>query len=149
MPLIELKLPEGRLDDDEIEQLTTDLTEAASAAEGSDPEKAAPLTWALVDTYSPQEWRVGGQPADGPMYVVRANVVDELVDDDGKQRFVELATDAIAEVDPEYDPNAVWVVLNGVSDGNWGAAGGIASSAQVASLIDADLAGSEPSATQD
>lgn len=80
MPLIELTLPEGRLHDDEIEQLTTDLTAAASAAEGSNPEKATPLTWTLLDTYAPEEWRVGGQPANGPMYVIRANVDAELVD---------------------------------------------------------------------
>lgn len=135
MPLLELKLRSGRLDEAEIEQLTTELSRAAIEAEGSDLERAGSMTWTLVDTFSDGEWRVGGEPAGGPTYLVRANLVGELVDDADKARFVDRANEAICAVDPTYDPSAAWVIVTELTDGNWGAAGTVMSSEDLAEIM--------------
>lgn len=108
MPLVELKLREGRLDDAAIEELTTELTRAASQAEG-------------------------------PTYLVRVSLAAGLADDDGKATLVELVDDAIAAVDPDYNPMATWVVVDEVADGHWGAGGSITSSAEIASVCGTEL----------
>ncbi|WP_255198103.1 hypothetical protein [Halorarius litoreus] len=139
MPLLELKLREGRLDDAAIEELTTELTRAASEAEGTDLDRAKSLTWTLVDSFEDREWRVGGAPAEGPTYLLRAHLAEGLVDDAGKQRFVELADEAIQAVDPDYNPFAAWVIVNEVDDGNWAAGGSVLPSSQIADLTGAEL----------
>lgn len=139
MPLIELKLREGRLDDAAVEELTTELTRAASEAEGTDLDRARSLTWTLVDEYADDEWRVGGAPAEGPTYLVRVSLAEGLADDEGRAKLVELVDEAIAAVDPDYNPMASWVVVDEVADGHWGAGGSITSSAEIASVCGTEL----------
>lgn len=138
MPLVELKLRSGRLDEAEIEQLTTDLSRAAIEAEGSDLERAGALTWTLVETFSAEEWRVGGEPASGPAYIVRATLVDGLVGEADRERFVARADEAIRNVDPNYEPSAAWVVFDELTDGSWGAGGALMSSDGLAEIIGVD-----------
>lgn len=135
MPLVELKLRDGRLEDAAIERLTTELSRAAIEAEGSDLERAGSLTWTLVDTYADEDWRVGGSPAAWPTYLVRANLVGGLVTDADKERFVERANEAIGDVDPDYDPAAAWVVVTELADGNWGAGGSVLGSEGLAEIM--------------
>lgn len=125
VPLVELKLRSGRLDEADIDQLTTDLSLAAIETEGSDLERAGGLTWTLVETFADGEWRVGGEPATVPTYIVRATLVGGPVSEADKERSIARADDAIRTVDPDYDPGAAWVVTDELSDGEWGA-GGIA-----------------------
>lgn len=136
MPLIELKLRAGRLDEAEIDRLSTELSRAALEAEGSDLDRAGSLTWTLVETYDDDEWRVGGSPAKGPTYLVRATLVEELVSDADKERFIARANDAIESVDPDFDPSAAWVFIDELADGNMGAAGAVMSSERLAAVME-------------
>lgn len=142
MPLIELKHRAGRLDEAEIDRLSTELSRAALAAEGSDLERAGSLTWTLVDTFTDDEWRVGGSPAEGPTYLVRATLVGGLVSDADKERFIARANDAIESVDPDFDPFAAWVVIDELADGNLGAAGTVMSSDRLAAVMETETTGS-------
>lgn len=135
MPLIELKLRAGRLDEADIEQLSTELSRAATEAEGSDLDRAGSMAWTLVDTFADEEWRVGGSPAAGPTYLVRATLVGGLVDDADKERFIARADEAIEAVDPDYDPSAAWVVVDELSDGDLGAGGSVMSSEGLAGVM--------------
>lgn len=142
MPLIELKLRAGRLDEGEVDQLSTELTRPALAAEGSDLDRAGSLTWTLVETYADDEWRVGGGPANGPTYLVRATLVGGLVSDADKERFIARANDAIESVDPDFDPSAAWVLIDELADGNLGAAGTVMSSERIAAVMEIETSSS-------
>lgn len=60
MPLIEAKVQRGALTDEQLDDLAGRLTAVASDAEGSDLERAKPVTWVTVDEVESRHWGAGG-----------------------------------------------------------------------------------------
>ncbi|MFC7229094.1 tautomerase family protein [Salinirubellus salinus] len=146
MPLIEAKVQRGALSDEQLDDLATRLTEVASDAEGSDLEKAKPVTWVTVDEYDRGHWQVGGERSDDPRYLIHAHLAAGIADEAGKDHLVAGMTDAVREVVGEdaFVPMACWVVVDEVPSRHWGAGGSRLSSAEIANVVGAELAEAAP-----
>lgn len=129
MPLIEVRHTEGALAGVDREDLTDALARAGSDAEGTDYDRARPLTWVTYD--APDDFRCSADPA----VAVRATVAEGLLDDDdGREALVAGVTDALTGAVDALRPMATWVVVHEVPDGNWGAGGEIVPTGQIAAL---------------
>ena len=119
MPLIELTAPAGALTeamaDDLAERLTTTLIHWRGV-----PDSPRSRENAWVHLIAARQW-VGGERRCDSRYVLRASIVDGGMDDAAKAGFVADVTDHVREVDPAAAE--VWVLIDEVRDGNWGAGG--------------------------
>lgn len=133
MPFIELTHTPDAFAGVDRAELTDALTAAASDAEGTDLEKARPVTWVTFD--APDDFRCDADPA----VAVRATVAEGLLDDDGRQALVEGVTATLTDAVEDLSPTATWVVIDEVPDGNWGAGGGIVPTSEIAALTGGEV----------
>jgi phenylpyruvate tautomerase PptA (4-oxalocrotonate tautomerase family) len=130
MPMIEVTLPEGALDDAAKAQLVERLTEAVQKREGmADEPKVKSLIWTFLDERPAAAMYVAGQPAGRPRYRVQVMVVAGSLDDERKEGLVADVTRAVLEAEGAANEpaNAArgWCHIVDLPDGNWGAVGRI------------------------
>ncbi len=141
MPLIDLELPAdavparaGAL----VDELTVSLLRARGVPD-------TPASRAQVWTFlRSADLFVGGTPAAEPRYVVRVAVVQGGVTDPGRERMVaEMTASVVRHTDlDEAEADRVWVLVEEVADGSWGAGGRIVRLADSQAILDAAAAGS-------
>lgn len=143
MPLIDVTYPQGALTDAARDALVEALTVAVMNAEDlPDAPFFRGVTWACAHEQPSGTYYAGGQPIDRPLFRVEARVLAGAVTADRKQTLVEAATLAVIEHSElgADDAPRVMVVLDEVTDGNWGAAGGIVTAEALAGAIAAHRA---------
>lgn len=133
MPFIQVTHTEGALDGVDRVALTDALAAAGSEAEGTDLEKARPLSWVTFD--APEDFHCNADPA----VAVRASVAEGLLGEDDKETLVAGLSDALTDAVEGLDPMATWVLVDEVPDGNWGAGGDVVSTAEVAALTGGEV----------
>jgi phenylpyruvate tautomerase PptA (4-oxalocrotonate tautomerase family) len=129
MPFVELFAPKGALAGERGRRATSTLVSEVMKAEGApDTQAARDISWLVVT--EPDAWFVGGEAVaerEPPRYVVRVSVPAGSLDDPKRADMVERVTRVLAEADNDpdrvYRTPAVWVHINEVPDGNWGAFG--------------------------
>jgi phenylpyruvate tautomerase PptA (4-oxalocrotonate tautomerase family) len=122
MPLIDLELPADAVPTD-VEGLVDELTAALLRARGvPDTPASREQVWAYV---RPARLFVGGAPAVEPRYVVRVAVVEGGVTERARAEMVEEMTASVVRHAGlgEDAADRVWVLLEEVPDGFWGAGG--------------------------
>lgn len=120
MPMIDLKSSPGALPAAEVAELADLLTGALLEHRGvPDNERSRGNVWLF---WSELPTWVGGQPATLPHVVARFAIVAGGMGDDHKADLVADATRLIREVVAEA---RVWILIEEVTDGNWGADGAI------------------------
>lgn len=134
MPFIEIEHTDGALTGVDRAALADALAAAASDAEGTDLERARPVTWVTYD--APEGFYCSADPA----AAVRATVAEGLLDDDGRQTLVGEITAELTDAIDGLEALATWVVIEETPDGNWGAGGEVVSSSQIAALTGGALA---------
>jgi phenylpyruvate tautomerase PptA (4-oxalocrotonate tautomerase family) len=128
MPLIDLYVPADALAPGARTELVDELTTVLLRAERApDTQFFRDITWAYVHEFSEGQIHTAGQPAAKPVFRVQVTVPQGALSDRRKQELVSEATRAISEKVglSEADGLRVWVLINEVPDGNWGAAGNI------------------------
>src|SRR5437763_319382 len=89
MPMIDLTLPQGALEEDAKGRLVEELTAALLKWEGAPGnELAASVAWTYVDERPAGAINVAGRPAQEPRYRVRVTVPEGALDDERKARLV-------------------------------------------------------------
>jgi phenylpyruvate tautomerase PptA (4-oxalocrotonate tautomerase family) len=121
MPMIELTAPAGALTEAMADDLAERLTGALIRWRGV-PDSPRSRANAWFNLLAARQW-IGGQRTCMPHYVVRASIVDGGMDVAAKAGFVEEVTRHVREVDLLAEE--VWVLIDEVRDGNWGAGGEI------------------------
>jgi len=122
MPLIDLELPADAVPTDTdglVEELTAALLRARGVPDG-------PASRAQVWTYvRPTRLFVGGAPASEPRVVVRVAVVQGGVAERARGEMVaEMTASVLRHTELGEDAaDRVWVLLEEVPDGFWGAGG--------------------------
>jgi phenylpyruvate tautomerase PptA (4-oxalocrotonate tautomerase family) len=134
MPLIDLYLPADTLSPDQRTELVDELTTVLLRAERApDTQFFRDITWAYVHELPAGQLLTAGRPAHQPVFRVQVTVPLGALSERRKQELVAEATRAVSEKAglTEADGLRVWVLINEVPDGNWGAAGNIVQFAQL------------------
>lgn len=128
MPMIDVKLPAGRLGAEAKAGLADRLTAALLKWEKApDNEVTRSITWTYVHE---ADVFVGGAPADRARWHVLITVPEGALSDRRKAGLVEEATRIVLEADGDTADDfenrvRVWVHIHEVPEGHWGAAGQI------------------------
>jgi len=153
MPMIDVTVPAGALSDDAKDALVEQLVPALLRWEGApDNDLFRSITWAYVDERPAGRVYVGGRPADDdPRFRVVVTVPEGALSDRRKQGVVEEMTRLVLEAAGQDPADAeaafkVWVLVNELGDGGWGAAGRVWRYADLVALAKGG-APAEPAAT--
>jgi phenylpyruvate tautomerase PptA (4-oxalocrotonate tautomerase family) len=128
MPLIDLYLPAGAFAPDARTKLADDLTTVLLRAERApDTQFFRDITWVYVHESPEGQLLTAGRPAPQPVFRVQVTVPHGALSDRRKQELVSEATRVVSEAAGLTDADGlrVWVLINEVPEGNWGAAGNI------------------------
>jgi len=140
MPLIDLQLPDDAVPPD-TGGLVDELTAALLRARGvPDTPASREQVWAHV---RPAPLFVGGAPAADGRYVVRVAVVQGGVTEGAREEMVaEMTASVLRHADLGEDlADRVWVLLEEVPDGFWGAGGRLVRLADSQAILGAAGAG--------
>ena len=137
MPMIDLTLPPDTLDDPARSWLVDELLGALLRWEGAaDDDRSRSLAWAFVDEADIATLDGDPQSTRPPRYRVGVRTAAGALDDDRRAGLVSEVTELVlrAEGSPNTPANAdrVWVILDEVADGSWGAGGRICRLADLA-----------------
>jgi phenylpyruvate tautomerase PptA (4-oxalocrotonate tautomerase family) len=131
MPMIDLTLPRGALPDEAKVALMETLTRTLLKWEGAEPGNTAAESIAWTFLHEPALVTVAGRPAQQPRYRVVVGVPEGTLDDDAKAGLIAEVTEDVLRVESNgqdpvpQDRFRVWVIVNEITDGNWGGAGRI------------------------
>ena len=132
--MIELTAPAGALTEAMADDLAERLTTALIRWRGV-PDSPRSRENAWLNLVAARQW-VGGERRCDSRYVVRASIVDGGMDETAKAGFVAEVTEHVREVDPAAPD--VWVLIDEVRDGNWGADGEITRLAASQTILTGD-----------
>jgi phenylpyruvate tautomerase PptA (4-oxalocrotonate tautomerase family) len=141
MPLLDAYIPQGALTPEAEEALLSRLTDILLENEGADPTNPRARSVAWVVLHRPEAVFVAGERADLPRYRVVVSVPQGQVGPTRKEAMVAAVTEAVLDAEPddrERDPMRVWVLLNDVPEGTWGAGGRIMGLADIAGFVMGD-----------
>jgi phenylpyruvate tautomerase PptA (4-oxalocrotonate tautomerase family) len=138
MPLIELSLPPGALAPDTRDALVADLTSLVLVYQQMpDNEITRSIAWAYVDE---RALYVGGRPASTPHVRVKLTVPQFALDEELKEHLVDAVTARVVDaLGPAGDKRHVWVLIDEVTDGNWGGAGRVFHFRDISALVNGRL----------
>jgi 4-oxalocrotonate tautomerase family enzyme len=126
MPLIDLTYPAGTFTPEARTALVDELTTVLLRAERApDTEFFRSIAWVHVHELPEGCVLAAGQPVSEPTFRVQVTIPEGALSDRRKQELVSEATRAVSEAAGLTEPDAlrVWVLINEVPDGNWGAGG--------------------------
>jgi phenylpyruvate tautomerase PptA (4-oxalocrotonate tautomerase family) len=126
MPLLDVTIPEGALTSEAEHDLLRKLMNLLLEHEGADPTRPAVQAMAWTFLHRPAVTLVGGIVPTEPRYWIGVTVPDGMLSQRRRDRLVENLTAAALDAQPPDRPrnaNHVWVVINTVPDGSWGAGG--------------------------
>ena len=126
MPLIDLTYPAGTFTPEARTAIVDDLTTVLLRAERApDTDFFRSIAWVHVHELAAGCVLSAGRPVDAPTFRVQVTIPDGALSERRKEELVAEATRVVldaAGLGPE-DAVRVWVLINEVPDGNWGAGG--------------------------
>src|SRR4051812_26747182 len=128
MPIVDLTYPQGTLTPEARTELAERLTAVVLRAERApDTDFFRSVTWAYVHELPEGTVLAGGQPVTEPIFRVDYKVPQGALSERRKQELVSEATEAVfgAAGLGEEDGLRVFVLIDEVTEGNWGAAGNV------------------------
>jgi phenylpyruvate tautomerase PptA (4-oxalocrotonate tautomerase family) len=128
MPLIDLTYPAGTFTPQARTALADELSTVLLRAERApDTEFFRSITWVNVHELPEGTILAAGRPVDAPTFRVQVTVPLGALSEGRKAELVSEATRVVSEAAglAETDGLRVWVLINEVPAGNWGAAGQI------------------------
>jgi phenylpyruvate tautomerase PptA (4-oxalocrotonate tautomerase family) len=131
MPMIDLTVPRGTLSQGTKEELMGTLSRTLLRWEGAKPgdTNAESIAWTFL--HEPDLVTVAHEPTETPRYRVIVGVPDGTLGDEEKAGLVaEVTKEVLKAESPDKEPSLadstrVWVIINEITDGNWGGAGRI------------------------
>ena len=126
MPLIDVFYPAGTFTPEARDALCDELTTVMLRAERApETEFFRDITWIHVHEQPEGTMLEAGRPVDRPVFRVQVTVPQGALSERRKAELVSEATRVVSEAAglSEADGIRVWVIINEVPDGNWGAGG--------------------------
>jgi phenylpyruvate tautomerase PptA (4-oxalocrotonate tautomerase family) len=128
MPLFDVFYPAGTFTPEARTELADELTTVLLRAERApDTEFFRNITWAYMHEMPDGAVFAAGRPVEQPTFRLQVTIPQGALSDRRKQELVSEATRVISEAAGfgDSDQLRVWVLINEVPDGNWGAAGSV------------------------
>jgi phenylpyruvate tautomerase PptA (4-oxalocrotonate tautomerase family) len=128
MPMMDLTLPAGALDQDRRTALVDDLTTVLLRAERApDTEFFREVTWVFVHELPAGHVYSAGRPIEQPLVRLEVTTPEGALSDRRRAELVGEATRLVREAlgIAEEDALRVWVTCREVAEGSWGAGGQI------------------------
>jgi phenylpyruvate tautomerase PptA (4-oxalocrotonate tautomerase family) len=128
MPLIDVFYPAGTFTPEARTELVDELTTVMLRAERApDTEFFRKITWVHVHEQPEGTMLAAGRPVEEPVFRVQATVPQGALSERRKAELVSEATRVVSEAAGlgRDDALRVWVMINEVPEGNWGAGGQI------------------------
>jgi phenylpyruvate tautomerase PptA (4-oxalocrotonate tautomerase family) len=141
MPLIDLYCPADTFTPDERTALVDELTTVLLRAERApDTEFFRSIAWVFVHELPAGAVLAAGRPVVEPVFRVEVKIPMGALSDRRKQELVAEATRVVSEAAGLGDADGlrVWVLINEVPDGNWGAAGAVVQFEQLRQMAAAE-----------
>ncbi len=145
MPIMQVQYPEGALDEARKADLARRLTDILIAMEGgADTTGGRAFAWVLFTPVRQGDWWIGGQPDDSFVappgrFLVHVTAPEGYMNAVHKSEVHAAVNAAIVDVVGRSDdpgPGAsILVVIDEVTEGNWGAAGHTISLAAIAETV--------------
>lgn len=129
MPHIQIRLPHGTLDTEAKQALGRRLTTDVLLAEGlTDTPQQRVLCAVTFEDVQPGEWLVAGEPVDDLPYLsgfVRVSTLAGRLTDEHRTAVHRAVNEAVLDAvgGDELGGIGLWVVVEEVPDGGWGAGG--------------------------
>jgi phenylpyruvate tautomerase PptA (4-oxalocrotonate tautomerase family) len=126
MPLIDLTYPAGTFSSEERTALADELSTVLLRAERApDTEFFRNITWVNIHELPEGSFLAAGAPVQQPTFRMQVTVPLGALSERRKQELISEATRTITAAAglSEADRLRVWVLINEVPAGNWGAAG--------------------------
>jgi 4-oxalocrotonate tautomerase family enzyme len=126
MPLIDLTYPAGTLTSDTRTALAEELGKVLRRAERApETEFFQNITWMNVHEMPEGTFLAAGRPLTEPAFRIQVTVPEGALSERRKAEFVAEATRVVREAAglSEADALRIWVIINEVPSGNWGAGG--------------------------
>jgi phenylpyruvate tautomerase PptA (4-oxalocrotonate tautomerase family) len=139
MPMMDLTYPAGALTPEArtelVDQLTTVLLRAERAP---DTQFFRDIAWTYVHELPEGTVLAAGRPVEAPTFRLQVTIPVGALSDRRKEELVANATEAIlgAAGLEQKDALRVWVLINEVPDGNWGAGANVVRFAQLRQAAD-------------
>ena len=128
MPIMDLTYPAGTFTPEDRTELVDSLTTVLLRAERApNTDFFRSIAWVYVHELPEGTLLAAGKPVEQPTFRLQVTIPQGALSDRRKQELVAEATKTIlgtAGID-ESDALRVWVLINEVPEGNWGAAGNI------------------------
>jgi 4-oxalocrotonate tautomerase family enzyme len=132
MPLIDLTYPAGTFTPDARTALVDELTTVLLRAERApDTEFFRNIAWVHVHELPDGYVLAAGRPVTEPTFRVHVTIPQGALSARRKQELVSEATRVVCDAAGIDESLRVWVLINEVPDGNWGAGGQVISLEQL------------------
>ena len=128
MPVMDVTCPAGAFTPEARAALTDELTTVLLRAERApDTQFFRDITWLFVHELPAGDVLSAGAPVTAPIFRLQVTVPQGALSDRRKEELVAEATRVISAGGglSEDDGLRVWVLINEVPDGNWGAGGNV------------------------
>jgi phenylpyruvate tautomerase PptA (4-oxalocrotonate tautomerase family) len=128
MPMIDLTYPAGTFTPQARTELVDELTTVLLRAERApNTEFFRNITWVYVHELPEGMLLAAGRPVSDPTFRVQVTVPQGALSQRRKAELVAEATNTVSRAAGLGDGDAmrIWVVINEVPEGNWGAAGNV------------------------
>jgi phenylpyruvate tautomerase PptA (4-oxalocrotonate tautomerase family) len=139
MPLIDLSYPAGTFTPQSRTALVDELTTVLLRAERApDTEFFRSIAWVHVHELPSDCVLAAGRPVEAPTFRVQVTIPEGALSERRKQELVSEATRVVLAAAglESADALRVWVLINEVPDGNWGAGGQIVRFADLVGYAD-------------
>jgi 4-oxalocrotonate tautomerase family enzyme len=126
MPLIDLSYPAGTFTPEARTELADELGKVLRRAERApETEFFQNITWVHVHELPDGAFFAAGRPVSEPAFRIQVTVPDGALSDRRKAEFVAEATSVVKHATGMSDADSlrIWVLINDVPSGNWGAGG--------------------------
>jgi phenylpyruvate tautomerase PptA (4-oxalocrotonate tautomerase family) len=135
MPMMDLTYPAGALSAESRTALVDELTTVLLRAERAPKSQLfRDIAWTYVHELPEGCVLAAGRPVEQPTFRLQVTIPFGALDDARKGELVENATGAILAAAGIDDPFRVWVLVNEVPDGNWGAGANVVRFEQLAQM---------------
>ncbi len=130
MPLIDLHIPLGVLDQEHQDELAQGLLQSLMLCEHAiDNPRAQSINWIYIHEHAPEKVYVAGQKKNKPHYRVEVTLLEGMMSQETRELIARDMTRKILQAEGTADnamnASRIWILFHDMPDGSWASGGRI------------------------